>query len=114
MRNEIKKARKFFGGIWRGLWHSLRHPIVTTKAFIANFKAATWKERGMMFAKIAIAILMLYYLTQLVVGLLMLIFVIGAFDTGMSYSEFEVLRGRFVDNHGREAENMDELLHDNY
>ena len=82
-----------------------KHPILYFKSWIDDFKKSDLigKIKKILFTAIGI-----YICYELLIFVIIIIFFLGL----VGGSDYEVLRGRFVDSHGREPNNDYELYND--
>jgi len=98
----MKKWISILGTNIKGLF---KHPILYFKAWIKDFKENDLKGK---IKKIFLTILGIYVCYEAVAWIICIIIVLGL----VGGADHEVLRGRFVDNHGREPDNDYELYND--
>jgi len=83
-----------------------KHPILYIKGWVKDFKGSDLVGK---IKKIALTLLAIYICYELLIFAILVIVVLGIVGGG---SDYEVLRGRFVDSHGREPSSDYELYND--
>jgi len=98
----MKKWIKILGTNIRGFF---THPILYLKEWIKDFKENDLLGK---IKKILLTAVGIYVCYELIIFAIIAVVILGM----IGGSDYEVLRGRFCDSHGREPDNDYELYHD--
>jgi len=82
-----------------------KHPILYIKNWVKDFKENDLVGK---IKKILLTVVAIYICYELLIFVILVVFILGI----VGGSDYEVLRGRFFDNHGREPDNDYELYND--
>jgi len=98
----MKKWIKILGANVRAFF---KHPIQYIKEWVKDFKESNLKGKIKKIIMTSLGIYVCYYAIAFVICIVIVLGMVGGCD-------YEILKGRFYDNHGREPENDYELYHD--